>query len=202
MVDERPTAEYDERTALVVIDMQNDFADPDGSLYVEGGEKIVPLVNKEIRAARQEDALVVFTQDWHPESTPHFQKDGGVWPVHCVGGTEGAEFHSELLVPDGAPVVRKGVEGGDGYSGFSVRDPESGEEEATELGRILDDHDIEKVVVVGLAQDYCVKETVLDARQHGYDTTLITSLTRPVDMEEGDGERALEQMRSAGATLR
>ena len=202
MVDERSVIEYDDETALVVVDMQNDFAHPDGSLYVEGGEDIVPLVNKEVRAARQEDALVVFTQDWHPESTPHFEKDGGVWPVHCVGGTEGAEFHPKLDVPEDAPVVKKGVEGGDGYSGFSVRDPESGDEHATELGRMLEDHDIDHVVVVGLAQDYCVKETVLDARRGGYDTTLLTDLTRPVDMEEGDGERALEEMRSAGATLR
>ncbi|MDX1659809.1 MAG: isochorismatase family protein [Nitriliruptorales bacterium] len=202
MVDERSIVDYDEDTVLVVVDMQNDFTHPDGSLYVDEGEEVVPLINTEIRAALQDDALVVFTQDWHPESTPHFEKDGGIWPVHCVGGTWGAEFYDGLDVPDDAPVVKKGVDGGDGYSAFSVRDPESGEEEATELGAILDGHGIEHVVTVGLAQDYCVKETVLDALRAGYETTLLTDLTRPVDLEEGDGARALEEMEGAGAELR
>ena len=202
MVDERSIVDYDEDTVLVVVDMQNDFTHPDGSLYVDEGEAVVPLINTEIRAALQDDALVVFTQDWHPESTPHFEKDGGIWPVHCVGGTWGAEFYDGLDVPDDAPVVKKGVDGGDGYSGFSVRDPESGEEEDTELGAILEEHGIDHVVTVGLAQDYCVKETVLDALRAGYETTLLTDLTRPVDLEEGDGERALKEMEGAGARLR
>ena len=87
---------YDERTALIVVDVQNDFADPGGSLYVAGGDDIVPLVNDEIHAARAAGATVVLTQDWHPPATPHFTTDGGVWPVHCVRGTWGAALH-----PDG-----------------------------------------------------------------------------------------------------
>ncbi len=192
---------YDENTALIVVDTQNDFADPDGSLYVEGGQKAVTAINEEIAAARDAGALVVYTQDTHPESTPHFEKDGGIWPVHGVEGTWGWEFHPDLVVDEAAPVIRKGTEGGDGYSGFSVRDPESGDEHATELDRILRDHDVEKVIVVGLAQDYCVKETTVDAATKGYDTTMLSHATRAVNMEPGDDEQAAEEMREAGATV-
>ncbi len=193
------TTTYDGKTALIVVDVQNDFADPEGNLYVDGGEKTVPVINDEIAAAREAGALVVYTQDWHPESTPHFEKDGGVWPVHCVNGTWGAELHPDLEV-DG-PVIRKGTEGGDGYSGFSVRDPESGDEHETRLDAVLREHGAERVVVVGLAQDVCVKETAKDALDKGYTTVLISDATRPVDLEPGDGERALEELREAGAEI-
>lgn len=189
--------EYGPQTALVVVDVQNDFAHPDGSLYVEGGDAIVEGVNEEIAAVREAGGLVVYTQDWHPESTPHFDKDGGTWPVHCVRDTWGAELHPDLEVQ--GPVVKKGTEGGDGYSGFSVRDPRSGDETSTQLDAILREHDIERVYVAGLAQDVCVRATVLDARQHGYETVLLSELTRPVDPEEG--EQALQQVSAAGATL-
>ena len=120
---------YDEHTALVVVDVQNDFADPGGSLYVREGEKVVPVINEHVEQARAKGAMIVYTQDWHPESTPHFQKDGGIWPVHCVQGTWGAELHPDLEVA--GEVVRKGTGGEDGYSGFTVRDPTSGEEQQT-----------------------------------------------------------------------
>ncbi|MBW3562059.1 MAG: isochorismatase family protein [Actinobacteria bacterium] len=199
MTDARGT--YDQRTALIVVDTQNDFADPDGSLYVNEGEETVPEINAEIAAAREAGALIVYTQDWHPESTPHFEKDGGVWPVHCVQDTWGAEFHPYLAVDGAAPVVRKGSEGGDGYSGFSVRDPESGDEHATRLDSILKERDTERVVVVGLAQDYCVKETTVDAATKGYDTTMISDATRAVNMEPGDDEEAAAEMTDAGAKI-
>ncbi|MBW3578257.1 MAG: isochorismatase family protein [Actinobacteria bacterium] len=192
---------YDERTALIVVDTQNDFAHPDGNLYVDGGEGAVPAINAEIDRGRQAGTLIIYTQDWHPESTPHFEKDGGVWPVHCVKGSWGAEFYDDLIVVDDAPVVRKGTEGGDGYSGFSVRDPESGEESATQLDAILREHGIERVVVVGLAQDYCVKETAVDAAKKRYDTTVMSEATRAVNLQPGDGEKALEDMREAGARI-
>ncbi|MGZ6140529.1 MAG: isochorismatase family protein, partial [Myxococcaceae bacterium] len=105
---------YDDRTVLVVVDVQNDFADPAGGLSVRGGEGILPAVNREVTAAQESGALVVYTQDWHPESTPHFAKDGGVWPVHCVAGTWGAELHPGLAVAAAAPRVRKGSNGEDG----------------------------------------------------------------------------------------
>jgi nicotinamidase/pyrazinamidase len=192
-------ADYDERTALIVVDVQNDFADPDGSLYVTGGEKVVPVVNQEVERALEAGALVVYTQDWHPESTPHFEKDGGPWPVHCVQDTWGAELHPELEVR--GEVVRKGTGGEDGYSGFTVRDPSSGEEGATRLEGILRDRGVEDVVVVGLATDYCVKETAIDARRLGFDTVVLSDAIAAVDLEPGDGERAMEEMRSAGAAL-
>lgn len=196
-----PEGTYDETTALVVVDMQNDFAHPEGSLYVEGGHELVPRVNAEIAEARARGALVVYTQDTHPGSTPHFEKDGGIWPVHCVRDSWGWEFHADLTVDAAAPIVRKGVEGGDGYSGFSVRDPESGDEHDTELDSILEEHDIERVVVVGLAQDYCVKETALDAAERGYETQVLTQVTAAVNLEPEDGEKALRQMSGAGAKL-
>lgn len=192
----------DPRTALLVIDVQNDFADPKGNLYVPGGDVIVSTINEAIDTARAAGAGVVYTQDWHPETTPHFEKDGGTWPVHCVGGTWGAEFHPDLEVVEDAPVVRKGTDGGDGYSGFSVRDPASGAEDATELERILRERGVERVVVCGLAQDVCVRATVLDAVDKGFDTTLLAGATRPVDLQPGDGARAVAEMVEAGASVR
>lgn len=188
---------YDEKTALLVIDVQNDFAHPEGNLSVPGGEDVVRAVNEQIEQAKQAGSLVVYTQDWHPETTPHFEKDGGTWPTHCVQGTWGAEFHSDLVV-DG-PVVKKGVDGGDGYSGFSVRDPESGDESATELDRILREQGVEHVIVTGLAQDVCVKETVLDARRLGYDTVVLKNATAAVNLQPGDEQKAYEAMAEAGA---
>lgn len=194
-------AGYDAHTALIVVDVQNDFAHPDGNLYVPGGDEILTAINHEIDAANQAGALVVYTQDWHPPSTPHFEKDGGVWPTHCVQDTWGAQLHEALRVVDG-PVVRKGTGGEDGYSAFTVRDPESGEEAPTELETILRERRIGQVVVVGLAQDVCVKETVLDAARLAFGASVLTAATRPVELEPGDGEQALEAMAAAGASVR
>lgn len=188
--------EWDPRTALIVVDVQNDFASPDGSLYVTGGEEVVAPINEEIDRAMRADAPVVYTQDWHPESTPHFEKDGGIWPVHCVAGTSGAELHPDLRVV--GEIIRKGTEGEDGYSGFSVRDPRSGEESATRMESRLKDKGVERVVVVGLATDYCVKETALDAIERGFTTIVVQEATRPVEREPGDGQRALQAIRDAG----
>ncbi len=190
---------YDPTTALVVVDVQNDFADPAGSLSVRGGEAVVPAANAEIAAARAAGALVVYTQDWHPESTPHFAKDGGVWPVHCLAGSWGAALHPVLDV-DG-PVVRKGSAGEDGYSGFTMRDPMTGATVPTELDALLHERGIRRVVVVGLATDYCVKATGLDARALGYSTTVLRSAIAAVELQPGDGERALDELRAAGATV-
>ena len=194
------TPNFDEATALIVVDMQNDFADPSGGLSVPGGEDVVDVVNDAIAAARTAGARVVYTQDWHPESTPHFAKDGGDWPVHCVAGTWGAEFHPRLVVDD-APVVRKGVDGGDGYSGFSVRDPVSGEESATELGRLLAQAGVRRVVVVGLAGDVCVKATALDAAELGYEVTVPLAATRMVELSPGDGRTAVAELTDAGVEV-
>jgi nicotinamidase/pyrazinamidase len=191
--------DYDRRTALVVVDVQNDFADPGGSLSVPGGDGIVPVVNAEIEAARTAGALVARTQDWHPPSTPHFQKDGGVWPVHCVRDTWGAELHPELRA-DG-PVVRKGANGEDGYSAFTMRDPGSGDTIPTELEALLRERRVERVVVCGLATDYCVKATALDAVRLGFETSVLAEGIRAVELQPGDGGRAIEEMAAAGVSV-
>jgi nicotinamidase/pyrazinamidase len=190
---------YRPSTALIVVDVQNDFADPAGSLSVPGGSEVVPAVNREIQAALEAGAIIVYTQDWHPPDTPHFAKDGGIWPVHCVQGSWGADFHPDLRVE--GPVVRKGSHGEDGYSGFTMRDPATGESRPTELEGMLRQRGAEHLVVVGLATDYCVKETALDGRRLGFTTTVLTDAVRPVDLQPGDGERALDELRAAGAEV-
>jgi nicotinamidase/pyrazinamidase len=190
---------YDDQAALVVVDVQNDFAHPSGSLYVRGGEEVVPIANAEIERAREAGATVVYTQDWHPEHTPHFAQDGGTWPVHCVRNTWGAEFHEDLVVE--GPIVRKGEDGKDGYSGFSLRDPRSGEREDTILHEALRAAGAKRLVILGLATDYCVVETVLDARVLGYPVEVLGGGIRAVDLEPGDGTRAIARMRDAGADV-
>ena len=192
---------YGPGTALIVVDVQNDFADPAGSLSVPGGEAIIATVNHEIEMAGNNLALVVATQDWHPASTPHFAKDGGIWPVHCVAGTWGAELHPDLALPEVAPRIRKGANGEDGYSGFTMLDPVTGEAVATELERLLRAADIERVVVVGLATDYCVKATALDARRLGFETHVLTDAIAAVDLQPDDGRRAIDEMDAAGVGM-
>lgn len=193
---------YGPETALVVVDVQNDFADPDGSLSVPGAADAVVAVNREIAAALAAGATVVATQDWHPERTPHFVTDGGPWPVHCVGGTWGAELVPTLVVPDAVPRVRKGANGEDGYSGFTMRDPATGATTRTELEGLLRERGVTDVAVVGLATDYCVRATALDAIELGFNATVLTNAVAAVDVELGDGERALNEMAAAGAELR
>jgi nicotinamidase/pyrazinamidase len=190
---------YQQRTALCVTDVQNDFADPGGSLYVSGGQEVIAVADREIERAGEAGALVVYTQDWHPPSTPHFQKDGGIWPVHCVQGTWGAAFHPDLTVV--GDVVQKGAGGEDGYSGFSVRDPVSGERGATALEGILRGRGIERLVVLGLATDYCVKETALDGARLGFDVVVVLEGCRAVNLQPGDDERAVRDMKHAGVRV-
>jgi len=192
---------YDQRTALVVVDMQNDFADPAGNLAVTDGDAIVPIVNEAVRAALDASALVIATQDWHPESTPHFAKDGGVWPVHCVAGTWGAELHPSLELPVAVPRVRKGANGEDGYSGFTMRHPTTGEEIATELEGLLRGRRVERIVVCGLATDYCVKATAIDAIRLGFAVSLLGDAVAAVNLAPDDGDQALAEMAEAGVTL-
>lgn len=190
---------YDPETALVIVDLQNDFADAVGSLYVAGGEEVIAVADGERTRARAVGAVVVFTQDWHPPHTPHFARDGGIWPVHCVQGTWGAAFCPGVVV-DGV-VLRKGIDGRDGYSGFSVRDPMSGATEPTELERLLREASVRRLVITGIATDYCVVETVSDARMLGFEVDVLADGIRAVDREPGDGERAIRRMRDAGAEI-
>ncbi len=192
-------ARYDSTTALLVVDVQNDFADPSGSLSVRGGADIVPRLNAEIRQALEAGATVIYTQDWHPPSTPHFAKDGGIWPVHCVTDTWGAAFHPDLVVA--GPSVRKGSNGEDGYSGFTMRDPVTGTDRPTELESMLREQGVARVVIGGLATDYCVRATALDAVDRGFAVAVLTDAVAAVDRQPGDGALALEDVAAAGARL-
>lgn len=190
---------YSPSTALIVVDAQNDFADPSGSLSVSDAVSILPRINREIKQARKAGALVIYTQDWHPPSTPHFAKDGGIWPVHCVAYTWGAELHPDLLV-DGE-MIRKGANGEDGYSGFTMRDTISGKEIPTPLKARLRRNGVERVVVCGLATDYCVKATALDARRLGFETVVLTQAIAAVNLKIDDEQQAIGQMAAAGVQL-
>ena len=190
---------YDARTALVVVDVQNDFADPAGSLAVSGGPEVVAAVNAEVAAAAEAGASVFYTQDWHPADTPHFAKDGGTWPVHCVQDTWGAQLHPDLDVR--GEVVRKGEHGEDGYSGFTMKDPVSGASVPTPLAGMLRDKGVEQLVVVGLATDYCVRHTALDALRAGFAVTVDRAAVRGIDAQDGDVDRALAEVAQAGGSV-
>ena len=194
---------FDARSALIVVDLQNDFADPRGSLAVGGADRVIAAVNELIAAAEVAGAPIFYTQDWHPERTPHFVTDGGLWPVHCVADSWGAQLHPELRRAAGGdgPIVRKGANGEDGYSGFTMRDPQSGAQRATELEALLRERGVERVAVVGLATDYCVKATALDALALGFETTVVERAVAAVNLAAGDGEATLAELAAAGAAI-
>lgn len=186
-------------SALVVVDMQHDFARSSGSLYVQGAEEIVDPIARWIAASAAAGATVAYTQDWHPEHTPHFEVDGGLWPVHCVMGTAGAALLPE--VPVVGPVVQKGSGPEDGYSGFSVLHLPSGQTRGTELSAILDEQGIVDITIVGLAGDWCVRSTAIDGVRLGYGVTVPLALTRFVELNPGDTDAAVAEMRDAGVNL-
>ena len=190
---------YDPRTALVVVDVQNDFADPEGSLSVPGAESVIVAVNEEVAAASAAGAVVVYTQDWHPPRTPHFVTDGGPWPVHCVRDTWGAALHPDLAVAGTS--LHKGTGGEDGYSGFTMSDLVSGDVVPTGLHDLLQRHAVERVAVVGLALDYCVKATALDAVALGYECVVRRAATAPVEVTAGDGAAAEAALAVAGVAI-
>ena len=183
----------------MVVDVQNDFADPDGSLYVKGAGIVVEAVNRLVERAQGEGCPVFYTQDWHPDTTPHFAKDGGIWPVHCVRGSRGADFHPDLVV-EGVS-VKKGGAGEDGYSGFTMRDLVEGEDRPTALHSLLQERNIAKVVVVGLALDYCVKDTALDAVRLGYEVEVPLGATAAVNLSPDDGDKSIAALQAAGVSV-
>jgi nicotinamidase/pyrazinamidase len=183
----------------VVVDVQNDFADPSGALSVPGADDVITAVNDEIAAATSAGSYVVYTRDWHPPRTPHFTTDGGPWPVHCVRDTWGAQFHPDLVVVGES--LHKGTGGEDGYSGFTMSHPVSGEQAPTGLDELLKERNIERVAIVGLALDYCVKETALDAVALGYECVVPRAATAPVEVNPGDGAAAEEAMTAAGVVI-
>ncbi|MGE3273244.1 MAG: nicotinamidase [Chloroflexota bacterium] len=183
-------------SALVIIDVQNDFC-PGGSLPVASGDEVVPVLNQYAEAFAAAGCLVVADRDWHPETTTHFTKFGGDWPAHCVQGTPGAEYHPGLKLPAGTVHIRKGMGSDeDAYSGFEGRD-----DAGQRLQSLLQERGIRTIYVGGLATDYCVKHTVLDGLKAGFNVILIGEACRAVDVKPGDGERALAEMQAAGAVL-
>ena len=196
------TGRYGASTALVVVDMQNDFGHPDGSLYVSGGDTIVGPINDVIDDVARSGGVVVLTQDWHPASTPHFVDDGGVWPTHCVAGTWGAQLMDGLDPGSRASaIVRKGTNGEDGYSAFSMREPGGDVDIPTGLAGLLRERGVTEVVIVGLATDVCVSATARSAASDGFTTDVLWDLTRPVSDDDATRDRTLGELGDAGVTV-
>ena len=182
----------DIKKVLIIVDMQNDFC-PGGALAVKGGDGIIPVINQYIKRFTEKNELVVFTRDWHPADHCSFKDHGGIWPPHCVAGTKGAEFHHGICVPEKSLIISKAdTQSKDAYSGF----------DATSLDSQLKKLDIKEVWVCGLATDYCVTSTVMDALKLGYKVKLLADAISAVDISAGDGEKAIADMESAGAEVR
>lgn len=178
------------KRALIVVDVQNDFC-PGGALAVENGDEVVAPLNGLMEEFLAQGEPVFKTRDWHPPKTKHFKDYGGTWPVHCVQESRGAEFHPELLDDPRFSVVSKGLGDEDSYSAF----------DGTDLAAQLRELGVEEVWVGGLATDYCVKNTVLDALSEGFKVKALSNAMRAVEVEPGDGLRAIEEMRQSGAEI-
>lgn len=181
-----------ERSALLIIDVQNDFC-AGGSLAVPGGDEVVPVLDQYIEKFSRAGRPIIASRDWHPPKTTHFREYGGPWPPHCVQGTKGAEFHPDLKLPEGAIIISKGTEyDADSYSAFQGTD-----EKGRPLATVLRDLGVEHLYVGGLATDYCVKHSVLDALKNGFRVTLLEDAIRGVD--EKASQEAIAAMERAGA---
>lgn len=178
------------KRALLVVDVQNDFC-PGGALAVAEGDEVVAPLNKLISEFLERGDYVFKSRDWHPARTKHFAAYGGTWPVHCVQETPGAEFHPDLLDDPRIEIISKGLGDEDCYSAF----------DQTNLASLLRERGVAEVWVGGLATDYCVKNTVLDAARAGFKVKAIREAMRPVEVQPGDGERAVAEMLQAGAEV-
>lgn len=182
--------EIEKWDALIVVDVQNDFC-PGGSLAVTEGDKVVPVLNRVAQKFHDMDLPVIMSRDWHPVKTKHFKEYGGLWPEHCVQNTHGAEFHPDLVVHPKSEIVSKGKGDEDGYSAF----------DGTGLLKILKERGVKRVWVGGLATDYCVKNTVLDALKEEFEVIVLTDAMKAVNLNENDGEIAIQEMQRAGARI-
>jgi nicotinamidase/pyrazinamidase len=180
--------EIDKHTALVVVDIQKDFC-PGGALAVREGDKVVPVLNKYIEKFRKAGAPIIFTRDWHPPDHSSFKAQGGPWPPHCIQNSEGAKFHPNLSIPLEGEIVSKADKKDEAYSFF----------QGTDLAAKLHQRGIKRLLVGGLATDYCVKETVLDGLKHGFEVYHLDDASRGVEVNPGDSERALKEMVAKGA---
>ncbi len=185
-----------QNSALLVVDVQNDFC-PGGALPVIEGDQVVPRLNVYIRLFQSLGRPILASRDWHPQQTIHFVTQGGPWPPHCLQGTPGAAFHPGLELPESAIVVSKGMRADeDAYSAFQAYD-----ERGLLLAERLHTLDIEHVYIGGLTLDYCVKTSSLDALQGGFGVTVLIDATRAVNVRPHDGELAVEELVRAGAAL-
>ncbi|HUG40379.1 MAG TPA: nicotinamidase [Longimicrobiales bacterium] len=183
-----------EGDALLIVDVQNDFC-PGGALAVPEGDRVVPVLNAYIEAFRSRGLPVFASRDWHPPQTRHFKAGGGPWPPHCVAGSPGAGFHPDLALPEDAPVVSKGMAPtDDGYSAFEAESADG-----RELADSLRDRGARRLFVGGLATDYCVRASVLDAARQGFRPVLLLDAIRGIDVQAGDQAAALDEMIRAGA---
>lgn len=184
------------KEALILIDVQNDFC-PGGALPVTEGDRVVPVLNRYIEKFTKDGLPIFATRDWHPAKTSHFNTGGGPWPPHCIQGSRGAQFHPDLKLPPDVVIVSAGMGADeDGYSGFLGRDGRG-----VTLADLLRQRGVERIIVGGLATDYCVKHTVLDAIKEGFEVVVLKNAVRGVNLDPGDSERAFEEMSRAGARI-
>jgi len=178
-----------EKDALIIVDLQNDFC-PGGALAVPEGDKIVPVLNAYIERFSNSKSIIVATRDWHPENHISFAEQGGIWPKHCVQNTKGAEFHPDLKLPSDSIIVSKATEPDkEAYSGF----------DGTNLDKLLKGKGVTRLFVGGLATDYCVRATVLDALRLGFCVFLLLDAIKGVNVQPEDSERAIVEMLEKGA---
>ena len=186
----------DRRSALLIVDMQNDFC-PGGALPVPHGDRVVPVLNRYVSDAVEHGMPVYASRDWHPAVTRHFKEYGGEWPPHCVQNTEGGRFHADLELPDSAIVVSKGQDPDKpGYSAL-----EGYTDDGKTLLADLQRRQIDHLYVGGLATDYCVKQSVLDALAAGLKVTVLRDAIAGIDAQPGDADRAIAEMHEAGAEI-
>jgi len=185
-----------ENSVLLIVDVQNDFC-PGGTLSVPAGDEVVPVLNRYIERFRKEGLPIIATRDWHPEKTSHFKAFGGIWPVHCVQGSKGAQFHPALMLPDDAIIISKGMDPTrDDYSALHGADSSG-----TPLPQVLKKLGIKRIYIGGLTTDYCVKESTLEGLRQGFAVTVLTDAVRGVELKPGDSEKALVEIKAAGAEM-
>lgn len=181
------------KKALLIVDVQNDFC-PNGTLAVAAGDRIIPAINKYIKIFVAQKLPIFATRDWHPKKTAHFKKFGGVWPVHCVGGTKGAKFHPQLKLPKEAILVYKGMDPKkNSYSAFQGEDANG-----MSLPSLLKMLGIKELYIAGLATDYCVKFTTLDAIKKGFKVKILLDAVKGVNLKPDDSEEAIKKMVKMG----
>lgn len=191
-----PGSEMPRKPALLVVDVQNDFC-PGGALGVPGGDAIIPRVNRTIALFVRRGLPVLATRDWHPAVTKHFKEFGGAWPSHCIQGTKGARFHSRLKLPRSAVILSKGMDPDqDSYSGFQALNGSG-----RDLESVIHDLGVDEVYLCGLATDYCVRATALDAIRRGLLVRILGDAIKGVDLRPGDSEAAIAEMRASGASF-